>query len=452
MLNSIKEKINNYFSKGHERTLLVKRNIAFSFLLKGLSIIVGLILLPITLKYVNTTQYGIWLTLSSVISWMSFFDIGLGNGLKNKLAESNALGQFKNSRIFISTTYAILIIISSCLFVIFLFVNQFLDWNKILNLDHPSNNINQLALIVFSLFCVQFIAQIINTILTAFHFVAKVSLIMLIGQIVSLGGVVALIKFTHSSLILLILINGGIPVIIQILTGIWYYKNSLKEFAPNVKLIDFKYAKELFGLGGIFFIIQMGALILFQTDNIVIVQLFGPAQVTTFNIAYKLFSVFILGFNIIITPFWSAFTDAYANKDLLWIKSTLRKIKRICLFMSISSIVLFFSAPFIYKVWFNDSINIPVSLSLAMAFYVIAYMWQTTHVYFLNGINKIRLQLYLVIISAVINIPIAIFLGHKIGLAGVTWSNSILFFLMGGVFSFQTSKILNNKAEGILNL
>src|ERR1043165_1990343 len=113
-------KLKSFFTQGHERTLKAKKNVAISFLLKGISILIGFVLIPMTINYVNPTQYGIWLTLSSIISWFSFFDIGLGNGLKNKVAQANALGDFTQARIYISTTYAILAIISSCAFVLFL--------------------------------------------------------------------------------------------------------------------------------------------------------------------------------------------------------------------------------------------------------------------------------------------------------------------------------------------
>jgi O-antigen/teichoic acid export membrane protein len=448
---SLKNRIYLFFSKGHERTLLAKKNIAYSFLLKGLSILTGLLLIPMTIKYVNSAQYGIWLTLSSIIGWMSFFDIGLGNGLKNKLAEANALKQYSQSRIFVSTTYAIMSIITVFLFLVFLIANPYINWNSILNTSFPSADLSRLALLVFSLFCLQFVIQIINSVLTACHLVAKVSLILLIGQIIMLIAIYCLIRFTQSSLLLLVLINGATPVIIQLLASIWYYRHELKYFAPSFKLIDFNCTRELLSLGGLFFVIQIGALVLFQTDNIVIIQLFGPAQVTAFNVAYKLFSVLILGFNIIITPFWSAFTDAYANDDLRWINSTMMKMRYLWLFISAGSILLLFLAPYIYQIWLNNSVTVPSSLSAAMAFYIIVYSWQTIHVYLLNGINKIRLQFYLVIISAVINIPLAIFLGRKIGLTGVTLSNAVLFLIMGLIFSFQTKRILNNTAKGILN-
>jgi O-antigen/teichoic acid export membrane protein len=201
----------------------------------------------------------------------------------------------------------------------------------------------------------------------------------------------------------------------------------------------------------VFFIIQIGALVLFQTDNIVITQLFGPNEVTTFNVAYKLFSVIVMAFTIIMTPFWSAFTDAYTKGDVDWINIVLNKIKKIWLLFTVASVFLFIASPFIYKLWLHGKVAIPVSLSLAMMLYVIATCWQTIYVFFLNGIGKLRLQLYLVVITSIINIPIAIFLGKFMGVAGITYSNLLMFIIMGILFYIQTNKLLNKTATGIYN-
>lgn len=101
----------NYFSQGNERSIKAKQNIAFSFIMKGLSIAVSLVLITLTMHYINPMRYGIWLTLSSIIGWMAFFDIGFGSGLRNKFAEAVAKGEHELARIYVSTTYAIMSII-----------------------------------------------------------------------------------------------------------------------------------------------------------------------------------------------------------------------------------------------------------------------------------------------------------------------------------------------------
>ncbi len=59
----------------HERTFNVGKNILFSFILKGISIIISFLLVPLTIDYLNPSEYGIWLTLSSILGWINLFDI-----------------------------------------------------------------------------------------------------------------------------------------------------------------------------------------------------------------------------------------------------------------------------------------------------------------------------------------------------------------------------------------
>ena len=118
--------LNNILSKGHHRSIKAKKNIIASFVIRGFSIAISLIVVPLTIDYINPSRYGIWLTLSSIVAWFSFFDIGLSQGLRNKFAEAKAKGDDELARVYVSTTYAILGIIFFIVWLIFLIVNQFL--------------------------------------------------------------------------------------------------------------------------------------------------------------------------------------------------------------------------------------------------------------------------------------------------------------------------------------
>jgi len=96
MIQYAKKIIQRFFKEGHERSVNIRKNVLFSVLLKGASIPVTLLLVPMTINYINPVQFGIWLTISSVIGWMNFFDIGMGLGLRNKLAHSLALNEYAN--------------------------------------------------------------------------------------------------------------------------------------------------------------------------------------------------------------------------------------------------------------------------------------------------------------------------------------------------------------------
>jgi Na+-driven multidrug efflux pump len=450
LIKNIFQNISNFFIKGHPRSLAAKKNIIASFLIKGISIAISIVLVPLTITYINSSRYGVWLTLSSIISWLSFFDIGFGNGLRNKFAEALAENKTELARIYVSTTYAILSLIVGVVILIFFIINPFIDWAYMLN--SPSSmksELNILAIIVFVFFCLRFIFQLLATVLTANQEPAKASLLELLGSAFSLTIIYILTKTTSGNLIYLGTVLSFTPVLVLVISSFWFYRGNYKRFAPSLKFVKFKYARNLMSLGLKFFIIQIAALILFDTNNFIIIHLFGSKDVTTYNVSFKLFSVVTMAFSIIVTPLWSAFTDAYAKNDLIWIRTTISTMKKIWLLLSILTAILLISSPWIFKLWLGDKVHVPFALSVAMSSYVVVYIWQTFHVFFLNGIGKVKLQLYMVVFSSIINIPMAIFLGKKFGLFGITITSTLLFSIMGIIFSIQTSKILNNTATKI---
>ena len=142
----IKDKVSAYFTKGNERSVAVKKNIAVSLVLKCISILVSLQVVPLTIGYVNPTKYGIWLTLSSIIAWLSYFDLGFAHGFRNRFAEAKAKGDMKLAKEYVSTTYAVLFLLFSVILLITLVVNNYLDWSRILNID-PVYKKDELSLV-----------------------------------------------------------------------------------------------------------------------------------------------------------------------------------------------------------------------------------------------------------------------------------------------------------------
>ena len=61
------------------RSLGIRRHVALSFGYKAGSILIGFAIVPLTMGYISRESYGLWLTISSFITWFSFFDIGVSN-------------------------------------------------------------------------------------------------------------------------------------------------------------------------------------------------------------------------------------------------------------------------------------------------------------------------------------------------------------------------------------
>ncbi|MBD1395398.1 lipopolysaccharide biosynthesis protein [Mucilaginibacter glaciei] len=450
MLQTIQNTVTDFFTRGHQRTLTAKKNIIKSVFLKGGSVAISLVLLPLTINYVNPAQFGIWLTLSSIMVWAAFFDLGLGSGLRNKLATALATNNYELARIYVSTTYAVLLIVLSVFFLLFYLINPYINWTSVLN-SGATTGLNNLVLLMVGLFFLQFIIQLMHTVLGADQKTADSTLINVAGQALVLLVIFILTKTIPGSLNILLIAMAGIPLVVLTVASIWLYRGRYKMIAPSFGFIKMKHAGELLGTGSIFLMIQFGIIIVYETDNIVITQLFGPADVTTFNMAYKLFSVMLMLLTLVVAPLWSAFTEAFAKQEHAWIKSTLQKITQIFGAFSLLTLLLLALSPVLYRLWLGKDHFVPFSLSVLMCFYIIACMWQATNVYLMNGLGKIRLQLYVIIASAVLNVPLSIWLGKQIGLQGIVLSNLLICTVMGLVFQIQANKIVNGTATGIFN-
>jgi len=455
MKNKVIERLSFFGSllnKGHSRTVKARKNILASFIIRGCNIAISLILVPLTIHYINPSQYGIWLTMASIISWLSFFDIGFGNGLKNKFAEALATGNHQLARIYLSTTYAILGIIMGAVLLIFNLVNPFLNWSAILNAPpEMAAQLNVLALLVFSFFCIQFILQLITTIITANQQPAKASFFNLLGSAISLMVIYILTKTTSGNIVYLGLVLGLAPVVVLLMASIWFYTRDYRLYAPSFKYVHFSYARNLMSLGVKFFFIQIAAIIFYETSNLIIAQLFGPAQVTSYNIAYKYFGVVPMVMGIIMTPFWSAFTEAWVKQDLPWIKRTVGKLTKLWFLLAILCGLMLLIAAWVYKLWVGEAVIVPLSISVTIAAYVVINGWNSIYSQFLNGVGKVKLQLYLAVIGSLINIPLAIFLGKSLGIYGVVLSTTLISIVSAIVTPIQYRKVVSNRATGIWN-
>lgn len=445
--------LNNILSKGHQRSVKAKKNIIASFFLKGISIAISLILVPLTINYINPSRYGIWLTLSSIVGWFSFFDIGLSQGLRNKFAEAKAKGDDSLAQVYVSTTYAILAIIFGLVWIIFLLVNHFLNWAHILNISETMRSeVSTLAIIVFSYFCLQFVLRIITTLILANQQPAKSSLIDVLGQISCLFFIAILVKTTEGSLIKLGLALCLSPLLVLFGANLIFFNTEFKKYRPSFSKIKFSHAKGLFNLGVIFFIIQVAGIIQYQTANIIIAQNFGTADVTSYNIVFKYFGVLNMIFVIFLTPFWSASTEAYLKNDIQWIKNGIKKYNQLnILLVLIGCLMLLFSEK-IYSLWLgHGKVVIGFYLSFWGFLYFSLTMFAGKYVYFLNGINALRIQFLACIISPLLYVGISLLLikYYNMGVYSL-FIASIIANFNGYILSpLQYYMVINRNKKGI---
>lgn len=457
MIGSIRKKIDRFLSRGEERTILAKKNIAASFVTKAVTILISFIMVPLTIGYVNEERNGIWLTLSSMVAWMVLFDIGFGNGLKNKFAEAKARGELLLAKKYVSSTYAIIIILWAVIFTLFALINPYLDWMKIIPSTPPeyAKELNDLVWICVSAFGFTFVLRLLGSIVTADQRPAIAAFIDMLGQLLSLLGIFILVKTTPASLPKLGFVLAFSPVVVYLIYSLILFNSRYKNVRPSWKYIDFSLGKQMLNLGVKFFITACAAFIIAGTLNFLVAYMVDSAEVTRYNTAFRLFSLAFNVMTIIIMPYWSSFTDAYTLKDYAWMKSSVRQLYRIFLVFLVVQVIVLALSPLIYYLWVDawleKALNIPFAISFAVFLYVCILCWTSMCIYPINGIGKIQLQLYSSVAEMILLFPLAFFLGGRFGTVGIILTPVIIYLPRTIWAPVQLNKLLNNTATGIWN-
>lgn len=443
-------KMIDFIKQGTDRSVAVKKNIVGSLFVKGCSIIISLLIVPLTLGYVSSDLYGIWLTLSSIIMWLNFFDIGFTLGLKNKLTEAIALGDMQRGKVLVSTTYFMMIAIFIPLCILLEMIIPHINWASFLNVTGNYNpDIIKTLHILAACLCAQMIVNVLTAVLAAYQKVALSSAFPVIGNFISLFIILLLTKYCPPSLSLLALAVSTIPIFVIIIASFILFSSSFKAVAPSWNFVKKKQIKDLFNLGSKFFLIQAQIVVLYQCTNILISNLSGPSDVTSYNIAYKYITISMMILTIIMAPLWPAFTEAYTKNDYSWMKNVYNKMCKLWGGLTVIVILMIIVSPIVYQLWIGEKAHVPLIMTVLIGIYTIVHSWDIIQVNMINGIGAIKLQTYMTLIGLIVHIPLSLFLGRYVSCYGVIISMIVINMIYSTTFTIQIRKILNKTAKGL---
>lgn len=408
-------------------------NMGLSALYKPISILLSFIYVPIVLSYLGEEKYGVWATILSVLSWITYFDIGIGNGMRNLLAESLQENDKRKCRKIVSSGYIILGLIIIILIVIAGIGVSGSDLKRVFNTD-IQDNINSVLFISILFAAVSFWLSLCKSIFYALQKAHLVPLMGVFGQILTLGSVYVLSLYKESNLLYVALAYGISNLIVEIIFNILLFKDK-KELRPSLRYCDKYYSKKTVSLGGLFLILQISALVIFTTDNIIITYFYGPTYVTYYSTVNKVFTGATSVITAFITPLWSAMTVAKKNNDYVWIQKIVKYIHLSMgpIIIALTGLAIIFKP--IAKIWLGKELNYPDGLIGLMMVYSIVQLWCQAYSMLTNGLGLMKIGVSVAIIQGIVNIPLSVFLAEYMGMK----VNGVL---LGTILSLAISGII----------
>ena len=440
--------MNNEKINTKEQNKIIVKNGVYSAFFKGLEYVISFFSTPLLLGCLGDEKYGIYASVLSIVSWLYYFDFGIGSGMRNKVTEFVVDRDYESAQKTISVAYFLVSIITIIIFVVFSISCIVVDYDVILNAKLSDENLNTILVVSIGLACINFVLSLSTNVLFA---VQKNALVSGLGIISKILWLIALFLFSklHLTAIFFVALAEGVVQLIKNIMALLYINRTHSTLKFNIKKVDFSYSKGIIGFGLQIFIMQLCALVLNATDNILIMRFFGASDVTPYNLCHKYFSIINAFFVAATGGVWTAYTTAYRMKDVKYIQQTLRKaLKFYILTFILIVIAIFIFKPFM-KIYLRKEMFFQNELIIAVACYYALLIFSHNFSAFVHGISKTKITTIACLIAPIINIISSIFFATtcNMHITGIMLGSIVSLMITTVAYVYTTIKEINYLKE-----
>jgi O-antigen/teichoic acid export membrane protein len=394
---------------------------------RAVTIVTSLFTVRLTVRYLGTERYGLWMTISSVVAMMWFADLGIGNGLLTRISEAQGREDRESLHRYVSSAFFILGGVAALLAGLFALAYPFIPWPRVFNVSSATavREAGPAVVVFFCSFALNIPLDVVQRVKTGHQEGFETNLWSVAGN---LTGFVLLLEAMH--------LKGGLPWLLLALFGgplLGVLANWTHEFGwkrpwllPRWNYWDPAAARKIMGTGSMFLVIQLCAVFVTTIDNIIIAQCLGPAAVTQYAVPLRMFILLSLVANMFVAPLWPAYGEALARGDVKWVKTTVvRSTGFSLLIFGPAALGFALFGRTIVHFWVGPQIQPSYLLLAGAALWIMVSVCGNALGTFLNGANLLKFQVVVYAATAIVNLPAKVFCAKAFGLAGVVWVTAL---------------------------
>lgn len=432
-------------SKSSERSASRYRRIAAAAISglvgKGANLVVSAITVPLTVRYLGPEGYGLWITISNAATMFLVMDIGIANTLTNLISEAYAREDNQSAAKYFSTAFWILILISLLLGLGAWAAWPYFNWAAIFHVMDPGLTVvtSRAVAATIGVFLVALPAGLAARVLGGYQELHTVNLFAGAGSLMGLAGVIAVIRL-HGSLPWLLVAFAGAPVAANVICLVWVcliHKPWMKPALTHVKLA---LIGDVFQTGGQFFLIQIAGLVVFNSDNLIISHYLNPAEVTSYNVTWRIVTYITAVPMLLTSSLWPAYAEANTRGDIAWIRSAYARTRTLTLaILTVGCIVLLVAGERIIRAWAGPQAVPTTGLLHLMCLWMFIFAISVYQSCLMGAVNRVKRQAISGLIAAAANLALSILWIRRFGPAGVLLATIVSYLLF--VVAVQTIEV-----------
>lgn len=375
------------------------RNVLGAAGVRVATLLTSLVTVRLLLEALGASDYGVWVTLTSLIAWIGMMDLGVGNSLRNSVAglvdEAQRATVQHEFTAFFQLLGAIGIVAAGALALAS-------GWVPLLAQHRGTSLLLYLPVLL--------------------------GLPLLLGGSVMQGarqvGLQALLQNANSwwmcGFLLLCSALSWQPSL-PALAGYWavVYLFGLGWILARALRILQLPARRLLGrlagampwqrlkVGTSFLALQVATLVLYTLGNVLVFQHLGPAEVARYDVLNKIFQIGLSFFGIIISVVWPDITRLRASADFPALRRLYRKTLGLAAVFCLGAALVAWWAPAIVQLWTRGMVQVSAPEALCLALLVsvqaIAYVGAVV----LNAFEHVAVQVRLALVNIVLMLPLS---------------------------------------------
>lgn len=444
MLNKLIKKSENLGGERYRRAFLAS---LMNVVSQAVQLLTGLISVPLTLNYVGVERFGIWMTLSTALVFITFADFGVGIGLQDRVSKYIGAGNYELAqKAFFSSFLFIFIMCIVLIGVGHVFVSS-IDLSELFSLRSKEaiEEIAPTTEMVIVVLGLGLLAGVVQRTYNGFQDGFFLAVLQIIARLLSL---ILLFVVVHLEIGLpaLVFVVGGLFSVLLIIIGLpglfIRHKCMLPQLSMRPKLLDLCCLKDILKIGAL----GLGASIAIYFVNnsipLLIASKFGVENVADYAVLLKLLSIPGLFLTYLLLPLWPAITEAKVQNDNYWIKKTYERSRILILGLSVICVGVFL--PFgqdIVRLWTHNEDVVPsVGLLFASIVFMLLGFWNALTSVMLNGLSMYKGQATYGMALAVIFVLIALIMPNSYGKEFVVWVVTAGYFIRCILMQVEVSR------------
>jgi O-antigen/teichoic acid export membrane protein len=395
---------------------------------KGIALVTTAVSVPLTLGYLGSERFGVWMTLSALIALLGFADLGIGNSLLNGIAHASGHDGRVQVRAYLSSGLLMLLVVAGALGLVFAVVYAHVPWSRVFNIGSGTAQAEAgpAAAVLVGCFLAAMPAGAFQQVRLGLQQGYVNSIFLAVGNIVGLVLVIWAIQM-RLGLPWLVLAMAGTPLLAALLNGFTLLARQ-PWLRPSLHDMNLAIARSLLRVGLLFLVLQLAFAVAFTSNSVIIAAMIGPSAVADYAVVSKLFMVPTLLVGFALGPLWPAYREALSRGDVEWVRRTFRRSIRLSLVVAglVSGALVAVGLPVI-AVWVGTTVEPSFGLVLAIGIWTTISAVGTAVAMLLNGAQVMRFQVVTAVLMAAASVALSIALTSRIGVAGVVWGSIIAY-------------------------